>query len=116
MNNRILTPEECKFIKRTPITRKFNSEKDGYKDKSYHIYAFGDQAFAVHENDKFVADFEAGDIYEVMISVSDEGWSLSNHQTFTRQQKFESAMANLTRIRAAAVVATATEAQLNALG
>ena len=114
---KILTASDCRFIKKTPISREYKSDaKEGFKGKKYHIYAFGDKGFAVHEDDTFNADFAKGNIYECMITVSDEGWSLANYVSNERQKAYESTQAVLTQIRATGVVASATEAQLNALG
>ena len=99
MNERILTGEEILMIVRTIITRAYKSETEGFKGKSYQIYAFGANAFAVHEDSLFHSDFAAGNIKSVMLTVSDEGWSLANHVTWQQaiaQKKHQLVFDNIT--------------------
>ena len=79
-----ITGEDVLLIKRTNLVRQYNSETEGFKGKSYRIYAYGDKAFAVHEDDAFHADFNSGDIQKILVTESNEGWSLANHVTWTR--------------------------------
>jgi hypothetical protein len=81
---KILTGEDVLLIKKTARVKKYNSETEGFKGKSYRIYAYGDKAFIVHEDDDFHQDFANGDIQKVMLTVSDEGLSLANHVTWKR--------------------------------
>ena len=81
---KMLTGEQVLLIKKTNLVRKYKSETEGFAGKSYRIYAFGDEAFAVHEDDDFHTDFDNGNIKDVMITVTDEGWSLANHLTWNR--------------------------------
>jgi hypothetical protein len=71
-------------IVKTDITRKYNSETEGYKGKNYRLYAVGDKAFAVHEDSDFHKDWSDGNIGYVNVDVTDDGWSLVNHVTLTR--------------------------------
>ena len=84
MDQKILSGEDVLLIKKTNVVRPYQSEKEGFKGKNYRVYAFGDKAFAVHEEDDFNEDFRNGDIQKVMLTVSDEGWSLANHVTWKR--------------------------------
>lgn len=84
MNERILTGEEVLMIVKTIITRAYKSETEGFKGKSYQIYAFGANAFAVHEDSEFHKDFADGNIKSVMLTVTEDGWSLANHLTWNR--------------------------------
>ena len=84
MAERTLTGEEVLMVKRTNLLRPYKSETEGFKGKNYRIYAFGDEAFAVHEDDEFHKDFADGNIKSVLITVTDEGWSLANHLTWNR--------------------------------
>ena len=79
MTEKILTGEEILMIVRTIISRAYKSETEGFAGKKYQIYAFGANAFAVHEDSTFHADFLAGNIKTVMLTVTEEGWSLANH-------------------------------------
>lgn len=76
--DRIITGEEILLIKKTNTVKPYNSEKEGYKGKTYRVYAFGDKGFAVHEDDNFHGAFDNGEIKTVLITVTDEGWSLAN--------------------------------------
>lgn len=86
-----ITGEDVLMIKRTNIVRQYNSETENFKGKSYRVYAFGDKAFAVHEDDAFHADFDKGDIQKIMVTESTDGWSLANHVTWTRANAFKKA-------------------------
>jgi hypothetical protein len=79
-----ITDLEVLDIVKTNVVRTYNSETEGYKGKNYRLYAVNDKAFAVHEDSDFHKDFEKGDIHTVNIDVTDNGWSLINHVTFTR--------------------------------
>lgn len=83
-NIQILQNEEIDLVKKTTLVRAYKSETEGFKGKSYRIYGYGKEAFAVHEDDAFHADLEKGNVQKMMISVTDEGWSLSNYVTWTR--------------------------------
>lgn len=71
-------------IVKTNIVRQYNSETEGFKGKSYRLYALGDKAFAVHEDSDFHKDFADGNIGYVNIDVTDDGWSMVNHVTLSR--------------------------------
>jgi hypothetical protein len=98
METKIIAGEDVNLIRKTIIVRKYNSEKEGFKDKTYRLYSFMDKAFAVHEEDEFHEDLKKGDVQKVVLSVNDEGQlSLTNHVTWTRanaqrtaQVKFDS--------------------------
>ena len=76
--------DEVLDIINTGLSRKYNSETDGYKGKSYKLYAVGEKAFAVHEDSTFHKDWTDGNIAYVNIDVTDNGWSLMNHVTLTK--------------------------------
>ena len=86
-----ITGEDVLLIKRTNLVREYTSAKEGYEGKTYRIYAYGDKAFAVHEDDAFHADFTNGDIQKIMVTESEQGWSLANHVTWTRANAFKKA-------------------------
>lgn len=80
---RVLVGDEILLIKQTALIRDYKADaKPGFAGKKYRVYAFGDSAFTVHEDDAFHKSFENGELYKVLISVTDEGWSLSNSITF----------------------------------
>jgi hypothetical protein len=81
---RKLEGEDVLMIKRTNLVRDYKSTTEGFAGKKYRIYAFGDEAFAVHEDDGFNKDFADGNVKSVLITVTDEGWSLANHLTWNR--------------------------------
>ena len=84
-NQTILEGASIDLVKKTVIVRKYKYDSaDGFKGKSYRIYAFGDKAFSVHEDDAFHQDFADGNVQKMLITVTPEGWSLSNHVTWTR--------------------------------
>lgn len=76
---------EVLFIKKTNLVREYQSETEGFKGKKYRLYAFGEDAFAVHEDDDFHKDYAEGNIKEVMLNVNAEAQlSLANYVTWTR--------------------------------
>ena len=79
---KIITGEDVLLIKKTNLLRAYKSETEGFKGKSYRIYAFGDNAFAVHEDDDFHNEFTNGGLKTIMLTVTDEGWSLANCVTW----------------------------------
>ena len=81
-NLKVLEGEDVLFIKRTNIVRDYKSEDSSFKGKQYRVYAFGDKAFAVHEDDEFHADLKDGAVAKVMLTVTDDGWSLVKHITW----------------------------------
>lgn len=81
---RKLEGEDVLMIKKTNLVRDYKSETEGFKGKQYRIYAFGDDAFAVHTDDEFNQDFADGNVKSVLINVTDDGWSLANHLTWNR--------------------------------
>jgi len=84
--NQVLAGEDVLFIKRTNLVREYQTETVGFKGKKYRIFAFGDRAFAVHEDDNFEKDLEEGNVAQVMITVNDEGqWSLANYITWSKK-------------------------------
>lgn len=86
--------EDIDFIKRTNLVRDYDENaKEGFKGKKYRIYAFGNEAFAVHEDDTFHADFLKGDIKSVMLTKEEEGLSFEKHITWQQanQRKYRQA-------------------------
>lgn len=82
---RVIIGEDVLLIKKTNLVRAYNSEKEGFKGKNYRIYAFGKDAFAVHEDDDFNEDLKSGNVQKVVLQVNDEGQlSLSNHVSWTK--------------------------------
>jgi hypothetical protein len=82
---RTLAGEEVLKVKRTSLVRPYkDGAAEGFKGKSYRIYAFGEKAFTVHEDDDFHADFQKGNIKSIDVAVSEEGWSLDNYISWTR--------------------------------
>jgi len=85
-NNQVLKGEDVLFIKRTNLIRDYQSETAGFKGKKYRVFAFGDKAFAVHEDDGFEKDLADGNVAEVMITINEEGqWSLANYVTWSKK-------------------------------
>jgi hypothetical protein len=83
-----ITGLEVLDITDTFLTRPYGTETEGFKGKNYKLYALGEKAFAVHEDSSFHNDYLKGDIHSVNIDVTDKGWSLMNHVTFTRVKAF----------------------------
>ena len=72
-------------IIKTNVVRSYKeTASEGFKGKTYRLYAVGDKAFAVHEDSEFNKDFSDGNIAYVNIDVTDDGWSLVNHVTLSR--------------------------------
>ena len=88
MATKTLTGKEVLMIKSTRVVREYNSETEGYKGKKYRIFASGDNAFAVHEEDEssFLAGLRASgedQIAEVEFYLNEEGqYSLVNWLTW----------------------------------
>ena len=84
-----ITGQDVLKIKKTNLVRPYKSETEGFKGKNYRIYALGDQAFAVHEEDDFHQDIKDGDVKLIDITVTDDGWSLNNYVTWTKANAFK---------------------------
>ena len=84
-----ITGQDVLKVKKTNTVRTYNSETEGYKGKNYRIYAFGQNAFTVHEEDDFNEDLKNGDVKSIDIIVTDEGWSLDNYVTWTKANAFK---------------------------
>ena len=88
-------------IRKTTIVKNYRKDaKDGFKDKQYRIYAFGDRAFAVHTEDDFIKDFDSGNVKSVILEedkTDKKQLSFVNHISWTKammqkvsEVKFES--------------------------
>jgi hypothetical protein len=95
-----ITGQDVLKVKKTNLLRPYNSETEGFAGKNYRIYAFGDKAFAVHEDDDFHQDLKDGDIKLLDIEVTDKGWSLSNYVTWTKANAFKEKEAKFESITA----------------
>jgi hypothetical protein len=84
-----ITGQDVLKIKKTNLVRAYNSETEGFKGMNYRIYALGDQAFSVHEEDDFHQDLKNGDVKLIDINVTDNGWSLNNYVTWTKANAFK---------------------------
>ena len=100
-NFKIIEGEDVLFVKKTNLVRNYNSETEGFKGKTYRIYAFGTKGFAVHQDDDFHADLQKGDVKKIMLVDTAEGYSLGNYITWTKataqknnQAKFDSITAD----------------------
>jgi len=76
--DKIVTGEEILLIKRTNIVRSYKSDSEGFKGMSYRLYVLGGKAFAVHQDDTFHRALENGEIKTIAITVTEEGYALSN--------------------------------------
>lgn len=84
-----ITGQDILLIKKTNTVRTYNSETEGYKGKNYRVYAFNGKGFSVHEDDDFIADLDKGDVSKVMLTVTDEGYSLDNYISWTKANAFK---------------------------
>lgn len=88
MSTKTLKGRDVLMIKATRIIKDYNSETEGFKGKKYRIFASGENAFAVHEDEEpaFLAGLRAsgeGQIAEVEFSLNEEGqYSLNNWLTW----------------------------------
>lgn len=71
--NRITGIEELSSITKSPRVAKYNSEKEGFKDKSYFTFVYQGKAMAIHEDDTFTADALKGDLFSVDVEMNEEG-------------------------------------------
>ena len=67
----------------------FDSEKEGWKGKSYYRFAYDESVFTVHEDDDFIQDWNDNKVYQIKLGISDAGGALLNY--FTREQMMEDA-------------------------
>jgi hypothetical protein len=84
-----ITGQDILLIKKTNLVRAYRSESEGFKGKNYRIYTVNNKAFAVHEDDSFITDLDKGDVSKVMITVTDEGYSLENYISWTKANAFK---------------------------
>ena len=75
----LIEGQDVDFIKRTNIVLPYESEHESFKGKNYRIYAFGKDAFAVHEDDGFHQDYLDGEIKTVMLTKTNDGLSFEKH-------------------------------------
>jgi hypothetical protein len=88
-------------IKKTNIVRNYKEgAAEGFAGKQYRIYASGENAFAVHEDDDFHQDLKDGDVKLIDITVTDDGWSLNNYVTWTKANAFKEKEAKFESITA----------------
>ena len=71
-------------IRKTVIVKPYESDKPGFKECFYRIYAYGDKAFTVHTEDDFIKDFDAGNVKTVIFTEEPEGLSFVNHISWTK--------------------------------
>lgn len=76
--------QDILLVKKTNLVKAYQSETEGFKGFNYRIFAYGDKAFAVHENDDFIKDLDAGNIQRIMVTVTDQGYSLDNYVTWAK--------------------------------
>ena len=80
-----ITGQDVLKIKKTNIVRKYKEgAAEGFAGKEYRIYASGENAFAVHEDDDFHQDLKDGDVKLIDITVTDDGYSLDNYVTWAK--------------------------------
>lgn len=84
-----ITGQDILLVKKTNTVRAYKSETEGFKGKNYRLYAFNGKAFAVHEDDAFITDLDRGDVSKIMITVTDEGYSLENYISWTKANAFK---------------------------
>lgn len=85
MKNLFIEGEDVALIKKTTLVREYQSDTEGFKGKKYRIYAWGDKAFAVHEDDTFHDDLEQGNVKKVFLTENEEGQlSLANYVTWSK--------------------------------
>lgn len=112
---KFLEGDQIDLIKKTVITKKYRDDAaEGFKGKSYTIYAYGEHAFAVHQDDDFHQDLKSGNVFKVQMIVTDEGWSLSNYLTWDRAEARKVRQVRYDSIGAVKAVAV-DDALLNAI-
>lgn len=84
-----ITGQNILLVKKTNLVRAYKSETEGFKGKNYRVFAYGDKAFAVHEDDSFITDLDKGDVSKIMITVTDDGYSLDNYISWTKANAFK---------------------------
>jgi hypothetical protein len=72
----------------TPVA----DQKENFKGKSYYTFANGVNAFAVHEDDDFIKDWDNNAVAEVTIDITEAGATFLIHTTYEQllnEAKFE---------------------------
>lgn len=62
----------------TPVA----DQKENFKGKSYYTFAHGANAFAVHEDDDFIKDWDNNEVAEATIDITEAGATFLIHATY----------------------------------
>ena len=67
----------------------YDSETEGWKGKHYFRFRYDDQVFTVHEDDDFIAEWDAKKVHQVFLKSEDAGLTFLNYAT--REQLLDEA-------------------------
>jgi len=76
----------------------YDSEKEGWKGKSYYRFAYDEQVFTVHEDDDFIKAWDDNKVHQVKLGIADEGASFLNFTTredLLDEARFEAALESI---------------------
>ena len=85
---------DCLKIRKTSITKNYRDDSK-MKGQQYHIFSYGEFAFAVNTNDDFVKAFAEGQVFSAEFAVSDEGWSLTGFSTIQQETAMAKALGQI---------------------
>ena len=111
MEKKFVLKRECK-----KLAGKFpyESEKEGWKGKSYYRFAYDENVFTVHEDDDFITAWADNKVHQVKIAIADEGASFLNFTTredLLDEARFEQALDSI-KMNASAVKPVANPEEL----
>lgn len=76
----------------------YDSEKEGWKGKSYYRFAYDERVFTVHEDDDFIKAWDDNKVHQVKLGIADEGASFLNFTTredLLDEARFEAALESI---------------------
>lgn len=106
-----MTPHKSKNMKKIEVLKReckklagkfqYDSEKDGWKGKSYYRFAYDEHVFTVHEDDDLLKAWDNGDVHKIKLSIEDAGASFLNFTTrkdLIEEARFERIIADITNV------------------
>lgn len=87
----------------------YDSEKEGWKGKSYFRFAYDEYVFTVHEEDDLIKAWDNGDVHKIKLGIADEGASFLNFTTrkdLLEEARFDAEIESIKRPATIKVVAS----------
>ena len=92
----------------------YDSEKEGWKGKSYYRFAYDESVFTVHEDDDFIKAWDDNKVHQVKLGIADEGASFLNFTTredLLDEARFDAALEAI-KLKASSVQVVANPEEL----